>query len=60
VQRLAHDALDQVRRAEMRAADAADDKRSMKGTRWALQKNPWNLSRVEHEKLAVLQLSTGG
>lgn len=55
VQRLAHDALDQVRRAEMRVADTADDKRAMKGTRWALQKNPWNLSRVEHEKLSLLQ-----
>lgn len=55
VQRLAHDALDQVRRAEVRAADSADDKRDMKGTRWALHKNPWNLSRIEHEKLSRLQ-----
>jgi transposase len=55
VQRLAHDALDQVRRAEMRDADTVDEKRGMKGTRWALHKNPWNLSRLEHEKLTQLQ-----
>jgi transposase len=55
VQRLAHDAVDQVRRAEMRAADTIVEKRGLKGTRWALQKNPWNLSRVEHEKLSLLQ-----
>lgn len=55
VQRLAHDALDQVRRAEMRDADTVDEKRGMKGTRWALHKNPWNLSRLEHEKLTLLQ-----
>ena len=55
VQRLAHDALDRVRRAEMRDANTADEKRGMKGTRWALHKNPWNLSRLEHEKLSLLQ-----
>jgi transposase len=55
VQRLAHDALDQVRRAEVRAADTADDKRHIKGTRWPLLKNPWNLSKLENEKLSLLQ-----
>ena len=58
VQRLAHDALDQVRRAEVRAADT-DDKRDMKGTRWALHKNPWNLSRLEHESCRCYSEPTG-
>jgi transposase len=53
VQRLAQDALDQVRRAEVREADV-EDKRALKKTRWALLKNPWNLSRVEQEKLSTL------
>lgn len=54
VQRLAHDALDEVRRDEVREASAAD-KPALKGTRWALQKNPWNLHRFERDKLATLQ-----
>jgi transposase len=39
VQRLAHDALDTVRREQWRAADP-EEKRAIKGTRFALQKNP--------------------
>jgi transposase len=54
VQRLAHDALDTVRRQQWQAA-AAEDKTAIKGTRFALQKNPWNLSRIEREKLARVQ-----
>ena len=54
IQRKAHDALDEVRRAEVREADPADTK-ALKKTRWALQKNPWNLSDFEENKLAVLQ-----
>lgn len=54
VQRLAHDALDEVRRDEVREA-APEDKPALKGTRWALQKNPWNLHRFERDKLATLQ-----
>jgi transposase len=54
VQRLAHDALDKVRRQQWRAADA-EDKDAIKGTRFALQKNPWNLSDVERGKLADVQ-----
>lgn len=54
VQRLAHDALDQVRRQQWRAADA-DDKQAIKGTRFALQKNPWNLTDVEQGKLTDVQ-----
>lgn len=56
VQRLAHDALDTVRRQQWRAADP-DDKNEIKGTRFALQKNPWNLTQAEHEKLTGVQRS---
>ncbi len=54
VQRLAHDALDAVRRQQWRNADP-DDKRAIKGTRFALQKNPWNLSAIEYAKLTLVQ-----
>jgi len=54
VQRLAHDALDQVRRQQWRAADA-HDRDAIKGTRFVLQKNPWNLSDVEQGKLTDVQ-----
>lgn len=55
VQRLAHDALDEVRRAEVRGVEDAADKRALKRTRWALQKRPWNLSDAEGVKLATIQ-----
>ena len=55
VQKLAHDALDEVRRAEVRDVDDPDDKRALKKTRWPLQKNPWNLERYEVDKLSELQ-----
>jgi transposase len=54
VQRLAHDALDSVRRQQWRTADA-DDQEAIKGTRFALQKNPWNLTDVEQGKLTDVQ-----
>ena len=53
VQRLAHDALDEVRRDEVRAA-TDDERGALKKTRWALQKNPWNLNGVEMMKLSAL------
>src|SRR6202044_2255996 len=46
VQRLAHDALDTVRRQQWRTADP-EEKKAIKGTRFALQKNPGNLSDVQ-------------
>jgi transposase len=57
VQRLAHDALDEVRRAEVREAPTAPSRAGLKGTRWATQKNPWNMTGVEREKLAMLPLT---
>lgn len=55
VQRLAHDAVDEVRRAEVRALTSAADRSILKGVRFALQKNPWNLVRSERLKLTTLQ-----
>lgn len=55
VQRLAHNALDEVRRAEVNTVTEPDEKRALKKTRWALQKNPWNLKGYEREKLSNLQ-----
>jgi transposase len=56
VQRLAHDALDQLRRAEVQGAGrGTDEAAALKRSRWALQKNPWNLEPLEREKLATLQ-----
>lgn len=55
VQRLAHDALDEVRRAEVRQIDAAENKQALKRTRFLLQKNPWNLTPIESQRLSLLQ-----
>lgn len=52
VERLARDALDQVRRAEVRAIKASRYARVVKKSRYALLKNPWNLSALESDKLA--------
>lgn len=52
IQRLASDAVDAVRRAEMRATETTEDAKSIKGTRWALLKSPWNLNATETSKLA--------
>lgn len=55
VQRLAHDALDEVRRAEVRQLVDVEERRTLKHTRFALQKNPWNLNAVESDKLLDVQ-----
>jgi transposase len=55
VQRLAHDAIDEVRRDQVRALKGTDDAVALKHTRYALQKNPWNLSIDEKLKLATVQ-----
>jgi transposase len=55
VQRLVHDALDEVRRAIVREQAGTDQARAIKKTRFVLQKNPENLSSAERRKLAVLQ-----
>lgn len=55
VQRLASDALDQVRRALVRELEGTDEARAVKKTRFALLKNPWHLTPPESEKLSTIQ-----
>jgi transposase len=55
VQRLAHDAVDEVRRAEVRESKGTEAAKVLKRTRFILHKNPWNLTNLEGEKLAQLQ-----
>ena len=55
VQRLVHDALDEVRRAQMREIKGTDQARAIKRTRFALQKNPWNLTTAEKKRLSDVQ-----
>jgi transposase len=47
-------AVDEVRRAEVRNAPE-DLKSSVKGSRWPLLKNPWNLTRRDDQKLSTVQ-----
>jgi transposase len=54
VQRLAQEAVDEVRREEVRNSEPKD-KKTLKNTRFALLKNPWNLTAAETEKLTQLQ-----
>ena len=53
VQRLVSDAVDDVRRSEV--SRAGDRAAFVKGSRFALLKNPWNLTRRERQTLAALQ-----
>jgi transposase len=57
VQRLASDALDEVRRSEMRRLHGAPEGAHLFHSRFALLKNPWNLSGTERTKLSDLQRS---
>lgn len=54
VARLAQDAVTEVRRAQMRLLDP-EDRTSIKGTRWALLKNPENLRASERAKLDLVR-----
>lgn len=55
VQRLAGDAVDAVRRAEVTAHAGTVAAHTIKRSRYALLKSPWNMSRREHQKLADIQ-----
>ena len=55
VQRLAHDALDQVRRELVAKQAGTEQARVIKKTRFVLQKNPENLSADERHRLADVQ-----
>ena len=54
VQRLASDALDAVRRRLMATLDPRR-RRALKKMRFALLKNPWDLTRLERKKIADVQ-----
>lgn len=55
VQRLVQDAVDEVRRDEVRAAASSEEGKELKGTRWSLLKRFWNLSLFDFNRLASLQ-----
>lgn len=55
VQRLAQDAVDEVRRDEARAAATEAERKQLKGTRWSLLKSFWNLSMFDSNRLSSLQ-----
>jgi transposase len=55
VQRLVQDAVDEVRRDEVRAAPSDAERKDLKGTRWSLLKSFWNLSLFDSTRLAMLQ-----
>jgi transposase len=54
VQRLVSAALDQVRRSEWRRLQGTEEGRGVKHLRWALLRNPWNVTPAEHERLSAL------
>jgi len=53
VQRLATDAVDEVRREMARRIDG--DTEAVRGVRWALLKNPWDLSGTDRLRLAEVE-----
>lgn len=55
VQRLASDAVDEVRREQLRELRGTPQGRALFRSRFALLKNPWNLNRSETQKLNELQ-----
>jgi transposase len=52
VQKLASEAVDTVRRQEVGVLGGAAEGRALKKSRWALLKNPWNLTQRQGEKLS--------
>lgn len=55
VQKLASDAVDEVRRSLMREVEDKQEARAIKGTRFTLLKNPWDLTRSQKSKLNEVQ-----
>lgn len=55
VQRLAQDAVDEVRRDEARAATTDEERKQVKQSRWATLKSFWKLSLQDSARLAELQ-----
>jgi transposase len=55
VQRLVHDAVDEVRRAEVQATTSEAEHQYVKRMRWSLLKSFWNLSLFDSMRLSALQ-----
>lgn len=55
IQKLASEAVDAVRRDEVRGLAGTKEGKALKHLRWAVLKNPWNLTDRQEEKLAGLQ-----
>ena len=55
VQKLANTAVDEVRSATMRELAGTEGAKFIKSSRWALRKNPWNLTRGQRAKLSEVQ-----
>jgi transposase len=55
VRKLANEALDTVRRQEVREQAGSQEGQALKQSRWALLKNPWNLTVRQGEKLSQLK-----
>lgn len=55
LQRKAQEAVDKVRREEVREQRGAEEGKALKKTRWALLKRPWNVNVEESRKLADVQ-----
>jgi len=61
VQRLASEAVDEVRRSIVRELTAYPaEAKVIKGTRYVLLKNPWNLTRNQRKRLAEIQATNRG
>lgn len=55
VQQLASKAVDEVRRAQWREHKGTEEGKAIKGSRFTLLKNPWNLNLSERRRLRELQ-----
>jgi transposase len=55
LQRLAQDAVDKVRRDQVREQRGTEEGKALKKTRWALLKRPWNVNVEESRKLSEVQ-----
>lgn len=55
VQKLANEALDTVRRQQVREHAGSEEGKALKQSRWALLKNPWKLTVPQGEKLSLLR-----
>jgi transposase len=55
VQALASDAVDEVRRSEVRRLAGTEEAKFIKDSRYSLLKNPWNLTRRQGQRLREIQ-----